>query len=74
MKGFYTEAELQGNGGSENFLVVRSDTFKGSWQGLYKVSSDGSCRLWQRTVRWEPRAAIRARVSASLGSGKGVQP
>lgn len=75
MKGFYTEAEVQSNGGSEDFhKLVRARTSAGEWGSVYVVTPDGGARLWERTTRWEPLKAIRARVNASLGGGKEVRP
>lgn len=51
--------------------IARADTSHGSWAGVWVVSPNGGCHLLGRTTRWEPRAAIHARVSASLGGGNG---
>ena len=59
---------------TENFHIVRSDTFKGSWRGVYKVSPDGSCHLLGRTVKWEPLALVRSRALARLGGAQEVRP
>lgn len=60
------------NGGRPH--LVRSDTSRGGWATFYTVDSEGNAILWERQTRYEPMASIRARVSASLGGGKGVRP
>lgn len=55
---------------AENFHrqhVVRSDTFKGGWAGVYDVDKHGTATLWSRRTRYEPLSVVRARVNASLG-------
>lgn len=76
VKGFYSETDLQIKGGAGNFHsqhLVRARTGSGEWAGVYVVDEEGTARLWSRQTRWEPLKAVRARVSASLGVGKGAQ-
>jgi hypothetical protein len=64
------EVKQEGSGRRQH--VVRSDTFKGGWAGIYVVDADGTARLWERSIRYEPLAVVRARVHASLGGGRKV--
>lgn len=59
--------KVKHEGSAHRQHVVRSDTFRGGWAGIYIVDSEGNAHLWERKSRYEPRALARSRAFAALG-------
>jgi hypothetical protein len=62
--------EVKHEGSGHRQHVVRSDTFKGGWAGVYEVDEHGNATLWSRRTRYEPLSVVRARVNDLLGVRK----